>query len=231
MTQEGDKTTEQAAADQAAAAAAGKAAADTAAADAAAAAAAGDKSGGAGKDGAGDKAGDKGAGAGDDKSGGKDAAADAAAKVPDKYELAIPDGAESYLDADDLAGAGAYAKAKGWTNDEAQAWLEEQADLLAATSMGFRPSLERDPEYGGAKLKDTEQHAQRALDRIRPKDHPRHAAFNRLLVRSGYGNNIEVVSFLADLGRLLAEDVPAGGDPTVKKLTHAERIYGQHAKQ
>lgn len=152
----------------------------------------------------------------------------AAAAVPDKYELTVPEGAEKWLGDEDLAQIAIVAKAQGWTNDQAQAALEEHADRLVAQSEQFRALTEADTEIGGEKLAATQALASRALDRIRPTTHARSDAFRKLLTKSGYGNHPEVIAFLADIGKLMKEDTaaPGGTTPTTKKST-AEKFYGK----
>ena len=197
-------TADKAAADQAAAtkATADKAAADKAAADAAAA---GTKPEGAEgtKDG---KAGTGGA--------------------PDKYALTLPkDGA---VDAIDVAAVEKYAREGNLSNEDAQALLEQQNTMLIEQSEAFAAQLTADPTYGGDKLPETQRLAKLAIDAVRPEGHPRRAAFQRILDKSGAGNHIEIASFFADLGKKLAEDTPvsgskAGDDRSNKPL--ANRMY------
>ena len=161
-----------------------------------------------------------------------DAAAAAAAagktpKAPASYALTMPKGAEAWLADSDLANIAKIAKENDWTNEEAQARLEDYADQLVAQSATFKAEVEGNKDYGGEKLVETQRLANLVIDRVRPKGHARAEAFKSLLVRTGYGNNIEVLSFLADLGKLMAEDRPemqsagAGG-----KRTPEEVLYG-----
>jgi hypothetical protein len=138
----------------------------------------------------------------------------AAPKAPDTYALTVPDGAQTYLDDEDLKTLEATARANNWTNEQAQAVLEQHADTLAAQSAAFRAVTEKDPTYGGDHLIETQRLATLALDRVRPADTDQGQALRRLLAKSGYGNKLEVVSFLADLGKLMAEDQPHGGGGT-----------------
>jgi hypothetical protein len=152
----------------------------------------------------------------DDKGGkgaaeGKKGAGDGGPNAPEKYALKLPEGAEEWLDPSDLKQIETLARAKGWTNDEAQQALEDHADGLVAQSQAFRAATEADETYGGDKLVETQRLARAALDRVRPAGTPRGDALRKILQRTGYGNNVEIVSFLADLGKLMAEDQPSGG--------------------
>lgn len=139
----------------------------------------------------------------------KDGAAAQKPKVPDKYELKAPEG--GYVDDDDLVRVAALAKAEGWTNEEAQAQLDRHAKSVAAQADAWLAETKADPQYGGEKLAEAQKRARAVIDRVRPDGHPRRDAFLRILDKTGYGNHIEVLSFFADLGKLAAEDTPAGG--------------------
>lgn len=145
------------------------------------------------------------------EAGAKEAAQKEPPKPPEKYALTLPDGADTWLDQADVTHIAALAKTNGWTNEQAQTALEQHVDALATQSQAFRTATEADPIYGGDHLEQTQTLARRALDRVRPAGTPRGDALRSLLTKSGYGNHLEVVSLLADLGKLMAEDQPAGG--------------------
>lgn len=149
---------------------------------------------------------------------GKAGAGDSKPKAPDSYTLTASDEAKAALgDAmtfltEDVT---AIAKANGWTAEEAQTEfdnrLELAADRLEAQRSAWRKQVEADPDYGGDHLEETTKLARKAVDALRPKGHPRRAAFLQLLNGGGIGNHIEVVSALADLGRLMGEDTTIPG--------------------
>lgn len=160
------------------------------------------------------------------------AAADLAASkgksgAPDKYELKVEKDAATFIDADDLKVIEQLARDKGLTNDEAQGIITDRAQALAAQSEYFRTVTEADPTYGGEKTAETARLAKIALDRLRPEGTPRGDAFRRILVKTGYGNNLEIVSLLADLGKTMAEDGTqsgaggSGGD----RASAADKLY------
>lgn len=130
-------------------------------------------------------------------------------KAPDKFALKMPEGGR--LTNDDLSRARTLAAEMGWTEQQTQAHLEAHADAIHQQSEAFLEETQQDPTYGGKHLEQTQQLALKALDRVRPKGTPRGDGFRQLLNRSGYGNNLEVISFLADLGKMMAEDSPTGG--------------------
>lgn len=152
-------------------------------------------------------------------------------KAPDKYELEMPSDAGDYLDESDLKTVEGVARAKGWTNEQAQASLDEYADGLAKQSAGFRAETEKDPTYGGDNLAETQRLARLALDKVRPANTEEGKGLRRLLAKSGYGNNLRIVSFLADLGKLMAEDSPGGSSSGGKggSKDAATLLYGESA--
>lgn len=149
--------------------------------------------------------------------------------APETYALSVPEGAEAYLDANDLKQIEVTARAKGWTNEEAQGAIEEHADALAAQSAAFRSQTEKDTTYGGEHLQETQRLVGVALDKFAPDDEPLGKALRRDLARSGYGNKLSVVSMLARIGKAMSEDQPGltaskGAGP--KKLSATEILYG-----
>lgn len=145
--------------------------------------------------------------------------------APEKYALTVPkDGA---IDASDLALIEAIARENNLPNKQAQALLEQQNTMLLEQSARLSAELTADKDYGGDKLPETQKLAKTVIDLVRPEGHPRRAAFQRILDKSGYGNHIEIASFLADLGKRMKEDAPlsgAGGDGEGKKPL-ANRMY------
>lgn len=151
----------------------------------------------------------------------------AAPVVPEKYELKIPDDAKEWLDEKDLPAISAIARGLELDNAGAQALIESHTATAAAMSEAFKTATETDTDYGGEHLEETRQLSKLALDTLRPAGTPRGDALRRILTRSGYGNHIEIVSLLADLGRGMREDHPVtGGKPSQgEPKTLAERIY------
>jgi len=132
--------------------------------------------------------------------------------APEKYALTLPkDGA---VDAIDVAAVEKYAREGNLSNADAQALLDQQNTMLIEQSDAFAAQLTADPTYGGDKLPETQRLAKIAIDAVRPEGHPRRAAFQRILDKSGAGNHIEIASFFADLGKKLAEDKPVSGSTT-----------------
>lgn len=154
-----------------------------------------------------------------------------AKKAPEKYELQLPEGGR--LDQNDLTQIETLARENDWTKDEAQGHLDAIADSVAEQAERWLTDTKADKTYGGDNLATTQKLAMQAVARLRPDGHPRRASFLAFMNRGGAGNHLEVVSFLADLGKLMAEDSPAlttggggGGGPN----DAATVLYGQESK-
>lgn len=137
------------------------------------------------------------------------AAAETPAGPPDKYELTMPDGGR--LDEGDLKRFESMAREQGLSNDEAQAALDLEDAYLAQRTETLLAETKADKDYGGDKLVESQRLARAVIDRVRPAGHARRESFIRFLNKGGDGNHIEVVSFLADLGRMMGEDSRAAG--------------------
>jgi hypothetical protein len=131
-------------------------------------------------------------------------------KAPAKYALTIPEGGR--MDESDRAQIEEAARKADLTNEEAQAWIDEQDTALAAQSERFRAETKADKELGGDKLEQTTLLARAGIDKLFPKGDVHREGFLKFLNRGGAGNNIHVVRALARLGKLIAEDTAAGGN-------------------
>lgn len=141
-------------------------------------------------------------------------------KAPEKYELKLPDG--STATAEDVKAFEGWARSLNLTNEQAQAAIEQQHALVEQRLTEFKEETAADADYGGEKLAETQRLANLVLDKVRPKGHARRDALLGILTDSGYINNIEVVSFLADLGRMAGEDTGGGGRGGATKEVRAE---------
>jgi hypothetical protein len=154
-------------------------------------------------------------------------------KAPDAYTLTVKDEAKDLIADDDRLFLEEVAKANEWTNEEAQAELDAHIarteQKLAKQADAWANDTKADPVYGGEQLKVTQALARKAIDTLRPEGHPRRDSFMRFLNRGGAGNHIEVVSVLADLGKLFSEDAPNHGGPRAEEKTpvsDAKAIFG-----
>ncbi len=150
-------------------------------------------------------------------------------KPPEKYALSVPEAGRAHVEATDLQYLETVARKAGWTNEEAQAALDEHVATLQAASQRFLEQTTADPEIGGAHLAESQRLARAVINRVRPEGHPRRASFLQFLNRGGAGNHLEVVAFLRDLGTLMAEPGPVGGTGGVERKPTADVLYDRTA--
>jgi hypothetical protein len=154
-----------------------------------------------------------------------------ASKVPATYDLKTPDGGEVFVDDRTLDRIKAIGKASNWSNEDAQAALEEHIGQMRAISDDFLTATKADKDYGGDKLAESQRFAKTVIDRVRPEGHARRASFLGFLNRFGGGNHIEVLSFLADLGKQMGEDRPIAGRASAPDTSAASRMYDHPTSQ
>lgn len=126
------------------------------------------------------------------------------------YTLAAPAGGDQWFDSTDLTALARRTHDKGLTREQAQAVVADQAAALENLSATYRAQTEADPHYGGIHLANTQRLGNLALDKLRPAGTPQGDALRHALGKTGLINHLAVVSFLADLGALMAEDRPGG---------------------
>lgn len=132
------------------------------------------------------------------------AAAAAAAGAPAAYALTVPEG--GYVDASDLVKVEALARARNWTNDDAQAFVNARAKEFGDLAAAFREETLAHPTYGGTHFADSEKHINRVIDRFAPAGDPLGDEFRRDLAKTGYGSKLSTVAFLTRVGAAMAED-------------------------
>jgi hypothetical protein len=140
----------------------------------------------------------------------EDAAKAAAAGAPEKYDLKIPEGAEAVLSAGELNEIEELAREANLPNDQAQSIVESTAALAAKRSETWKARLEADKTYGGEKLAETQQLANKFLDKVAPKGTPLGDEL-RSMLQSGVGNHLAIVAAMANAGRMMKEDGPVEG--------------------
>lgn len=152
-------------------------------------------------------------------------------QAPARYELTLPE--RSVLDQADVDRVTALAKEKQWSNEQAQAALDEMADSLSTQHITLRRELEADGEVGGAHLERAQLLATRVIDRWLPATHPQGQRLRMDLNKSGHGNYLPLVMLLARIGKAMSEDQPgAGAQGRVFTQTHrsqADRLFGDAA--
>jgi hypothetical protein len=145
-------------------------------------------------------------------------------KAPEKYALTVPDDMKAGVDDQLLGQLETVARGQDMSQDEAQAFLEDTLARIKVQSDAWANETKSDKTYGGDKLPETQRLAKLAIDKVRPVGHPMRDAFNNFLARGGSGNHIQVVSFLADLGRMMGEDAgPAGHKSSAGAQTTADK--------
>jgi len=145
-------------------------------------------------------------------------------KAPEKYALTVPEDMKAGVDDQLLGQLETVARTQDMSQEEAQAFLEDTLARIKVQSDAWANETKADKTYGGDKLAETQRLAKLAIDKVRPVGHPMRDAFNNFLARGGSGNHIQVVSFLADLGRLMGEDAgPAGHRSSTGAVTAADK--------
>lgn len=147
------------------------------------------------------------------------------AKAPAKYDLKAPAKGEAYLTDAVKGRIETLARANNLSNEDAQGLVNEHVALMDATAQQYLADTTADKDYGGDHLAETQQLARSVIDRIRPEGHPRRDSFNRFINSAGAGNHIDVLSFLADIGKSMAEDSPTSGRTSGDAVSQAGKLY------
>lgn len=133
-----------------------------------------------------------------------------ASKAPASYTVTVPADATRFVSEQDLEYLKQVARTNQWTDAELQTELDAQIGRARTRRTqvisGWEQTTRADTDYGGTHLAETQRLATLAIDRLRPADHPRRDSFLSFLNESGGSVHLEVVAFLADLGRLMGED-------------------------
>lgn len=131
------------------------------------------------------------------------------AKVPEKYELKIPE--NSKLSSKSLERIADYAKKQGLTNEKAQELVELEAQAKAEFESNQLVELEKqrdawvsqvksDQEIGGDNFNQSIEYAKRAIKQFGTE------SFIKGLNETGYGDHPEVVRLFARIGKLIGDD-------------------------
>jgi hypothetical protein len=151
-------------------------------------------------------------------------------KVPDKYDLKIPEG--SLLKPEEVDKISAYAKAKGLSNEQAQEELNKKSDAVkeyhSALETVHGNSVKEwadksatDKEFGGENFGKNAELAKRALEKFGSPE------LKEILNKTGYGNHPELVRFMYRVGKAMGDDSFVSGSkiPGAQKSI-AEKFYG-----
>ena len=125
--------------------------------------------------------------------------------APDQYALVVPE--KSHLDDADVKATETLARAMGWTNDQAQNWLEAQAVGAKTQADAFR-SLSVAAYGDEEKLAAAQAVANQGVDWVFPKGSDDNAQLRALLDKTGYGNHPIVLKAFENIGKATAEDRP-----------------------
>ncbi|AMU91604.1 hypothetical protein ATM17_21550 [Sphingopyxis macrogoltabida] len=177
---------------------------------------------------------------GDDKSG--DEAADSIIGAPEAYDVAaftMPEGVEFdaemfELVQDDLKTLNLSQKGAesivGLFASKIAPKIEERAakamDTAAATlSADLARDLQADPEVGGAKLRESQAYAAKAIARFIP-DAAARSEFSTFLNESGLGNHPLLTRVIAGAGRALSEASTPAAEAEKAERSEAQKFYG-----
>lgn len=160
--------------------------------------------------------------------------------VPEKYELKLPQG--SLLQSGQMEEIAAYAKAQGFSNEQAQALVEREHKAIASYVESQTGVVARnarvdawvkeamaDKEIGGSEenLKASAEHARRAATQFFDK------SVLEFLETTGYGSHPGIIRGFAKIGKLMANDklVQPGSHTTGAKKSAAQVLYGDTSNQ
>lgn len=130
-------------------------------------------------------------------------------KPPEKYVLKLPENAK--LDAAHVEKVSTIAKERGLSQEQAQAMLERDNQLISEHTDGMTKNYEKtmeqwvvsakeDKEIGGAAFVENVEMAKRVLDRFG------NDSLKNELNATGFGNHPEVLRLLSKIGKAMGED-------------------------
>ena len=150
--------------------------------------------------------------------------------VPEKYDLKLKEG--SNISAKHLEKISAFAKAKGLSNEDAQALVDrDQENFSEFTSAQMAevqkekdkwlPEAQADTEIGGENFSKNVELAKRVLDKVGSD------GLRKFLNDTGFGNHPEVVRVFYRLGKMMTEDqlVISGQPPAAEKKSPEQVMY------
>lgn len=153
-------------------------------------------------------------------------------KVPEKYDLKLPEG--SQLSKEEVEEIESYAKGQGFSNEQAQKLVEREHEIrnrfvenqktqLQEASEQWRKDTENDKEIGGEKFKESVNLASQVLKRFGSE------GFMKSLETTGFGNHPELIRVFSRIGRAMDSDkLIKGGDAPKAKKSFEEVFYGQN---
>ena len=155
--------------------------------------------------------------------------------VPEKYSLRLPK--DSVLKDAHIEKIAAYAKERGFSNEQAQELLNRESDAVSEYATEQKTTLEtnrsnwlkqlqNDPDVGGDKLSQNGELAFEAANRFFGKD------FVEEIRKSGLNHHPLLFKGLVKLGQAMQSDsfVRGGVDNSNRGKTIADRLYGKKNK-
>ena len=162
--------------------------------------------------------------------------AEATPVAPEEYEsFTIPEGFET--DDESVEQFSSMAKELDLSQDQAQKLLNKQAELNAEMKaqaetarvqreQAWVDELKADANFGGNNLSETVERANRTLRNLGSPE------LISLIKDNGYGNNPEVVKFMASIDKKLGEDsMVEGKNTTILNKTAAQVMYDNPTSQ
>lgn len=151
--------------------------------------------------------------------------------VPEKYDFKLDEG--SLLDAAYVEQFSQFAKEKKLTQDQAQEFLQREAQALNTFVQKQQQEFEKqqsqwveqiktDPEIGGEKFNQSIELAHRALKEFASD------SFLKELETTGYGNHPELVRVFAKIGNLIKEDKIISPNASGGSRSLEEIFYGKN---
>ena len=155
--------------------------------------------------------------------------------APEKYDLKLPEG--SLLEAGELEKTAALAKARGLSNEDAQALINEQSKLLDSHA-GKQKAIwaeetgkwigiaKADPEIGGEAFNGNAEVAKRVIDRYGSD------SLKIGLSETGFGDHPELIRMMVRIGRSMSEDqLVLPGSKAPAEVSTADKLYPNQAKK
>lgn len=99
-------------------------------------------------------------------------------------------------------------------------------DAAVELSANLARDLQADPEVGGAKLKESQAYAAKAISHFIPDAKVR-SEFSKFLNESGLGNHPLLTRVIAGAGRAISEASTPAAETASTPLTAAEAFYGR----
>lgn len=151
--------------------------------------------------------------------------------VPEKYELKLPDGA--LLDSVALEEISAYAKEKGYSQEQAQElltreneavldYVERTEELHKAQVSKWRQEVMADKEIGGEQFNINIEYAHRVLQKFAPKE------FVETLEKTGFGNHPLLVKTFVAIGKAMQPDKIVKANSVGQTKNYEDIFYGQN---